>query len=452
MRAEDPRRAADAYEKGGRPRCRRPTCAARSRSRKSRSRRRRASSCRAGLPARGRAVRVRSACWPRPRAPTRRARARRPRAPSTSAPGSRTAPRPATSAPASSRPRPSSTRRRADRAAPSRCSRRRASPSRAARRRRGRAIATGDRAPAARGARATRTTAPATELLARLFIEAGRPRLAVERLQQAIAGQPRLRREPRPLLLAGGGPGEGRARGRGAGALQEDPGREPAYSGTSTSAWRALEAGKRSGSPAAGAPPPRPRRCAPLRIGLRAAPARAPPAAAPPAAAPRAAPPAPAAGRAAAVSPPSPGREAASAFVPREEARARPAGRVYRAEDRSTGATSPCAVLPARRPDRRRRAQRRWPRTSRPRPRCRTRTWREGPRLRGARGPALRRHRVRARAGTSREALKAGHKMTVQQVHSLGRVLAQYLAFIHGKGLVHGSHPALEHHGRERRA
>ena len=37
------------------------------------------------------------------------------------------------------------------------------------------------------------------------------------------------------------------------------------------------------------------------------------------------------------------------------------------------------------------------------------------------------------------EALRAGHKMKVQQVHSLGRVLAQALSFIHGKGLVHGS-------------
>jgi len=37
------------------------------------------------------------------------------------------------------------------------------------------------------------------------------------------------------------------------------------------------------------------------------------------------------------------------------------------------------------------------------------------------------------------EALKAGHKMAFQQVHSLGRLLAQALSFIHGKGLVHGS-------------
>jgi tetratricopeptide (TPR) repeat protein len=37
------------------------------------------------------------------------------------------------------------------------------------------------------------------------------------------------------------------------------------------------------------------------------------------------------------------------------------------------------------------------------------------------------------------EALRTGHKMTVQQVHGLGRVLAQVLSFVHGRGLVHGS-------------
>ena len=36
------------------------------------------------------------------------------------------------------------------------------------------------------------------------------------------------------------------------------------------------------------------------------------------------------------------------------------------------------------------------------------------------------------------DALKSGHKMTVAQAHGLGRVVAQYLSFIHGKGLVHG--------------
>ncbi len=37
------------------------------------------------------------------------------------------------------------------------------------------------------------------------------------------------------------------------------------------------------------------------------------------------------------------------------------------------------------------------------------------------------------------EALKAGHRMTVQQVHGLGRILSQALAFLHEKGIVHGS-------------
>jgi tetratricopeptide (TPR) repeat protein len=37
------------------------------------------------------------------------------------------------------------------------------------------------------------------------------------------------------------------------------------------------------------------------------------------------------------------------------------------------------------------------------------------------------------------EALKAGHKMAFQQVHSLGRVLMQAMGAIHAKGLVHGS-------------
>jgi serine/threonine-protein kinase len=37
------------------------------------------------------------------------------------------------------------------------------------------------------------------------------------------------------------------------------------------------------------------------------------------------------------------------------------------------------------------------------------------------------------------QALQGGKKMPVPQVHSLGRVLSQLLAFLHGKGVVHGS-------------
>ncbi len=40
---------------------------------------------------------------------------------------------------------------------------------------------------------------------------------------------------------------------------------------------------------------------------------------------------------------------------------------------------------------------------------------------------------------TFAEAIQSGHKMSFQQLHSLGRVLMQAVAAIHGKGLVHGS-------------
>jgi tetratricopeptide (TPR) repeat protein len=40
---------------------------------------------------------------------------------------------------------------------------------------------------------------------------------------------------------------------------------------------------------------------------------------------------------------------------------------------------------------------------------------------------------------TFAEALRGGHKMSVKQVHSLGRALAQVLSFLHGRGVVHGS-------------
>ena len=40
---------------------------------------------------------------------------------------------------------------------------------------------------------------------------------------------------------------------------------------------------------------------------------------------------------------------------------------------------------------------------------------------------------------TFAEALRGGHKMSVKQVHALGRSLAQVLAFLHGRSIVHGS-------------
>jgi len=40
---------------------------------------------------------------------------------------------------------------------------------------------------------------------------------------------------------------------------------------------------------------------------------------------------------------------------------------------------------------------------------------------------------------TFAEALRGGHKMSVKQVHALGRALAQVLSLLHGRGIVHGS-------------
>jgi serine/threonine protein kinase len=37
------------------------------------------------------------------------------------------------------------------------------------------------------------------------------------------------------------------------------------------------------------------------------------------------------------------------------------------------------------------------------------------------------------------DALRGGHKMSVKQVHALGRAIAQVLALVHGRGIVHGS-------------
>ena len=81
----------------------------------------------------------------------------------------------------------------------------------------------------------------ASELLAQLFVEAGKTGLAVERLQKTIAGAAHLVRQPRPLLLAGGGPRGGRQPSRGDGDLPEDPGRERALP-------RRREAGGRAGA------------------------------------------------------------------------------------------------------------------------------------------------------------------------------------------------------------
>ena len=135
----------------------------------------------------------------------------------------------------------------------------------------------GDRPAAARGGRTTRTTRAATELLAQLFIEAGMPALAVERVQKALGGQPvSAANLDLYYWLARRPEAAGNAR-RGAGHLQEDPGRGPAVPDVGT-----------RGAPGEGGsvPPLPPPRCSAPSAAARRAPAarrRAASPAAPPA-------------------------------------------------------------------------------------------------------------------------------------------------------------------------
>ncbi len=106
----------------------------------------------------------------------------------------------------------------------------------------------------------------ATELLARLFIETGRPPLAIEKLQQGDRKRADLGREPRLPLLAGPRPRGGRGPLRGARALQEDPGRGPSVPGRQPARHEALGFCSRPGGPArAGHERPRAERRRPRR-------------------------------------------------------------------------------------------------------------------------------------------------------------------------------------------
>jgi tetratricopeptide (TPR) repeat protein len=253
----------------------------------------------------------------------------------------------------------------------------------------------------------------ATELLARLFIEAGRPGLAVERLQKVIAGQPvssanldlhywlalaHERDQPREAL-----------------ALYKKIESESIGFKDVEDRAAALEAGRAlpipasRPSPMAPAPPPGPPAPFPPPIVRRAAaPAAAP--AAPKASKPR--------------------------FVPQEEVGRGRLGAIFRAEDQLDGRSVALRVLPdailtgngvlaALAADLKAAAALSHPNhvkvlgfVERDGQRCVVTEFVQGRHL--------------------GEALKSGHKMSVQQAHGLGRVVAQYLSFIHGKGLVHG--------------
>ncbi|HEU0092105.1 MAG TPA: serine/threonine-protein kinase, partial [Vicinamibacteria bacterium] len=290
----------------------------------------------------------------------------------------------------------------------------------------------------------------ATEILARLFLESGRAPLARERLQRAIAGEAvsvsnldlyywlaiaQERDQPAEAL-----------------ALYKKIQAEHLGFKDVDERMAALEAGKPIGfvprpvTPPP--PPPPPLAAARSSTGVPRPPGPAPAATAPapvPAAAaplPAAAPPAPS--KSAASSPPTvsttipaAGKTAKPRFVPHEEVGRGRLGTIFRAEDLLDGRNVAMRVLPAAvlagngvlsalAADLKAAAALSHPNgvkilgfVEREGDRCVVTEFVQGRHL--------------------GDALKSGHKMTVQQAHGLGRVVAQYLSFIHGKGLVHGS-------------
>ncbi len=248
---------------------------------------------------------------------------------------------------------------------------------------------------------------PATELLARLFIEAKMPGLAVERLQRALGSEPVAAANLDLYYWLGAGL---EASGSGHDALG-------VYKKILAEDLRFRDVEKRVARlEAAGAARP-------------PSPASAPAA---PAAVPAAPAPAPAPSPA-----PRPPTAKAPRFVRKEEIGRGPLGAVYRAEDSNDGRSVALRILPAAAikgegvqaglvADLKAASQLSHPNL------VKVLGFID---LGGERGVVTELVSGRNFA----EALKGGHKMAFQQVHSLGRLLAQALAFIHGKGLVHGS-------------
>ena len=251
----------------------------------------------------------------------------------------------------------------------------------------------------------------ATEILVRLFLESGRAGLALERVQKAIAGQPISSSNIDLYYWL-------------ALAQEKDQPREAlaAYKKIQAESLGFRDVAARVAALEAGRP-----------IGI-AVTAASPP---PPAAAPRAAfsPAAPA--PAAVAAPAAPKAPAKPRFVPREEVGRGRLGAIFRAEDQLDGRSVALRVLPdsvlagdgvlaALAADLKAAAALSHPNgvkvlgfVEREGQRCVVTEFVPGRPL--------------------ADALKTGHKMSVQQAHGLARVVAQYLSFVHGKGLVHGS-------------
>jgi tetratricopeptide (TPR) repeat protein len=264
----------------------------------------------------------------------------------------------------------------------------------------------------------------ATELLARLFIEARMPALALERVQKAIGGQP-IGPTTVDLYYWLGVAHEASGNGGEALAVYEKVRAEDLT-------FRDVErrVGRlRSGAPAAAVTPPMGNPAAPL----------APPAPSPSSTAPlpivvrnaqgvaTAGPPVPAA----------PAQPKGPRFVPKEEIGRGPLGVLYRGEDQGDGRSVALRVLPA--------------------------GLLQGDGVLPAVVGDLRAVSALSHPNlvkvlglmdlqgqrclitelvsgkTFAEALQMGRRMPFPQVHGLGRVLAQTLSFVHGRGIVHGS-------------
>jgi serine/threonine-protein kinase len=260
----------------------------------------------------------------------------------------------------------------------------------------------------------------AVELLAQLFVEAGLPALAVERVQKAIGGQAVSAANLDLYYWLGAAHEANGDRSLALDLYKKVQAENLRFRDVEARVARLVEAGVVTSQAGSAAPVARP---APVAAAAAGSPASGAGSQAGPAAA-------------EATPRPAPGSRG-SRFVAKEELGRGPLGTVYRAEDQVDGRSVALRIVP--------------------------------PQLLQADGMLQGLVRdLKAAAQLSHpnvvkvlgfvelggqrcvvteyvsgrnfaEALSAGHKLAFKQVHSLGRVLAQVLTFVHGKGLVHGS-------------
>jgi tetratricopeptide (TPR) repeat protein len=259
----------------------------------------------------------------------------------------------------------------------------------------------------------------ATELLARLFIETGRPALALERARKAISGEA-ISAANLDLYYwmalaheAAGATAEALSH------LKQIQAEDLQFRDVNERVARlsATAAAAPAPAPAAPAPAPAPAAPAPALVAVATGPAPASATPSHPATA------APAAHE--------------SRFVPKEEIARGPLGAVWRAEDTADGRSvamrmipaalvASAGLLPALAADLKVASQLSHPNLVKV---IALGEW-NGERC-------LVTEHVAGR--NFAEAIASGRRMGFQQVHALGRIVAQVLAFVHAKGLVHGS-------------